>query len=103
MQLTNAIFTFLAIAMTAAAAPAPAEPAVLEARTGTVTECNQPDQTLCCFGIGLLNIAALCNVIQVASSCSGTKVCCDPTATNNNQNGVQFINLNIATCPLVIL
>ncbi|KAK0613909.1 hypothetical protein B0T14DRAFT_527290 [Immersiella caudata] len=78
MQLINTVFTFLAIAMTASAAPTGAT--VLEARTPPpVSQCSQDQTTICC--VSLLGIPVSCNII---SSCGATAFCCDNDSNTVN-------------------
>ncbi|KAK4115522.1 hypothetical protein N656DRAFT_795255 [Canariomyces notabilis] len=67
MQL-SAIFTVLAVAMTAAAAPCPNCP-------GGETNICSVEQSLYCCNAGLLNL--ICNVNVLGSSCTGQSFCCD--------------------------
>ncbi|KAK0634543.1 hypothetical protein B0T17DRAFT_513601 [Bombardia bombarda] len=89
MQITN-IFTILAVAMTAAAAPAE-----MVARTGgggstTPGTCSTNEQPVCCNSIGLDLL--LCAVNVLGGSCSGTTFCCSTNAAPGTVVNVQLLN-----------
>jgi len=100
MQLINTVLSFLAIAMTAAAAPA--EAPVLEARTPPpVTECNQGNTAICCST--LLSIPIICNLLTIGNDCQASSYCC-PDNSNTVVNGIIAIGSVLDTCgPLIDL
>jgi hypothetical protein len=66
MQYTS-IFTILALAMTAAAAPSEKLPRV----QSNIASCNSATQNVCCNGV------ANCILTVAGKNCEGSAYCCD--------------------------
>ncbi|KAK3390706.1 hypothetical protein B0H63DRAFT_519917 [Podospora didyma] len=93
MQLTN-IFTVLAVAMTAAAAPAD-----VVARTGGgggggggTAPCSINNQPVCCTSVIDIIEILTCSVNVLGGTCAGQSYCCETNAAPGTLVNIQALN-----------
>jgi len=91
----NTVFTLLAIAMTAAAAPTQ-EGAEIVARTGSCT-ATQTD-IFCCNGLGIGILDLFCTTIIGTGSCSTNTYCCNANQVQAGPALFYVFGLKMAYC-----